>query len=139
MPFTIIQTYLKAIWTRCARMSWASSVMRLRSLSCLMKLSSSEALAIQKARAPAMFFCFCNVQHTHTHSRFSEQQDAGDTEELKEGARQKEFMFEWQSKAAVTSGIDSCLAHPSLPLNQAGVEKKSGHRCPKVLCSLNQR
>lgn len=52
-------THLKAIWTRCARRSWASSVTRLRSLSCFMKLSSSEALAIQKARAPAMFFCFC--------------------------------------------------------------------------------
>lgn len=57
--FFSCNTYLKAIWTRCARTSWASSVTRLRSLSCLMKLSSSEALAIQKARAPAMFFCFC--------------------------------------------------------------------------------
>lgn len=57
--FFSCHTYLKAIWTRCARTSWASSVTRLRSLSCLMKLSSSEALAIQKARAPAMFFCFC--------------------------------------------------------------------------------
>lgn len=63
------QTDLKAIWTRWARMSWASSVMRFRSLSCLMKLSSSEALAIQKASAPAIFFCFCNVSTTATHRK----------------------------------------------------------------------
>lgn len=45
-------------------MSWASRVMRLRSRSCLMKFSSSEALAIQNASAPAMFFCFCNAPTT---------------------------------------------------------------------------
>lgn len=66
-PHPQTQTDLKAIWTRWARMSWASSVMRLRSRSCLMKLSSSEALAIQKASAPAMFFCFCNPPITTTH------------------------------------------------------------------------
>lgn len=68
------QTDLKAIWTRWARMSWASSVMRFRSLSCLMKLSSSEALAIQKASAPAIFFCFCNVSTTATHRGRKERQ-----------------------------------------------------------------
>lgn len=57
--FTDVGSHLKAICTKCARTSCASSVIRLRSRSCLMKLSSSDALAIQKARAPAMFFCFC--------------------------------------------------------------------------------
>lgn len=63
------QTHLKAIWTRWARMSWASSVMRFRSRSCFMKLSSSEALAIQNASAPAMFFCFCNTPITATQTK----------------------------------------------------------------------
>lgn len=57
----------------------------------MMKLSSSEALAIQKASAPAMFFCFCKVPITATHRerkkthgrRLLEQQDEGETEKLK--------------------------------------------------------
>lgn len=55
----IYSMYLYALCTRLDRSSWLCWVRRLRSLSCLRKLSSSEEFAIQKASAPAMAFCFC--------------------------------------------------------------------------------
>jgi len=64
----VCHLYLYALCTCWDRSCWLCSVSRLRSLSCLRKFSSSEELAIQKARAPAMVCCLCRGKQGRQYS-----------------------------------------------------------------------